>query len=399
MSRRPALVVFLTMDPRSNKVGGIETHVRSILRHPAPDLDIILVGIDETGDLTPGEPLELEYGAGRLIFLPVAHVPSHQAGTAATRLSRSTTLRFVLGGLRHMPALRRLVAGRRASADLARVEFAPLAVLAGLPFVLMVHSDLDAVERTGSLLKRYRGIRRFTENFALKRARHVYAVSPQILAGLHESYPFITGKSEVMTVPVDTGLFHPSPFPPQEVFRLVYAGRLDAVKDPAMLFGTIRRLGERLDGKLEFNLISASDPFAFPEFEAIRPITNWHGKQDSLSVARIIRGAHCALMTSHSEGLPAFLLETLSSGRAFAALHLPSFETLVRRGTSGILAERGESDERSADRLVEALLALREDIRTGAMMPDTIAATVSSYSSEEILGRLFEKHHRLRESA
>lgn len=396
MSKRPAIVVFLTMDPRSNKVGGIETHVRYILRDHPQELDVILVGIDEIGDLALGVPIEFPAGDRKVTFLPVAHVGAEESGKAASRLMRSTTLRFVLGGLRHMLTLRKLIAGRSASADLPRVEFAPLAVLAGLPFVLMVHSDLEAIDKMGTLLKSYRGIKNATESIAFRLAKHIFAVNPQILTDLQTRYPFVIGKSEVMTVPVDTQLFQPSPFPSHDVFRLVYAGRLDAVKDPAMMFETIRRLGEKLEGKLEFHLISAGDPFAFPEFEAIRPITRWHGRQDAVNVARIIRGVHSAFMASHSEGLPAFLLETFSSGRAIGALHLPTFEPFVRRGVTGILTDRGASDDETADRLVEALLALQADIKQGVISPETIAATVSNYSVEVILGRLFAEHRKLR---
>lgn len=393
---RPALFVFATLDPRGNKIGGIETHIRHILRNHPPEVDLILAGIDEFGDLKIGEAIPFTFGGRAITFVPLAHVPADEARQSASKLLRSTTLRFVLGGLRHLPTLRKLARGRAASADLPRVEFAPLPVLMGVPFALTIHSDLAKAGKTDSLLKRYGALKSWSEGLAFQAASQVYVVNAEIRAALMAAHPGLNGKCEVMTVPVDTRLFTPSPFPANDVFRLVYAGRFDEVKDPRLMFETVAALAQRLKNRLEFHIIGGADPEVFSEFSAIRALSIRHGSQDAEGVARIIRGAHCGLMTSHSEGMPCFLLETLASGRVFASVRLPSFEPLVVEGKTGLLVDRQSERAESAQALATALDTLWQDLQAGRYLPEAIAPVVKPYSVAEIFSRLFACHARMR---
>ena len=391
------MIVFATMDPRGNKIGGIETHIRQILRNHPADTDLILAGIDELGDLEPGVAIPLTFTGRHITFIPLAHVPAEEAGVSASRLGRSTTLRFVLGGFRHLLALSRLIAGRAVSADMPRVEFAPLAMALRIPFVLTIHSDLAKASKTDSLLKRYGAIKRWSESIAFRAARHVFVVNAEIRAGLLAQHSFLNGKCDVMTVPVDTKLFSSSPFPASDVFRVVYAGRFDEVKDPRLMFTTIGHLAERMGNTLEFHIIGTADPSIFVEFNAIRAISILHGPQNAEGVARIISTAHCGIMTSHSEGMPCFLLETLASGRAFASVRLPSFEPLVLAHETGELVDRSDDVETTAAQLTAALTQIWAEIQSGAFSPEAIATRVTPYSVSSVFARLFDVHRRIRD--
>lgn len=397
-STRPLLVVFATLDPRGNKIGGIETHIRHILRNHPSETDLLLVGIDEFGDLPLGQPRSVDFAGRAITFFPVAHVPADEARISASRLMRSTTLRFVAGGLRHLLALRRLVAGRAVSADLPRVEFSILPALLRIPFVLTVHADLAKAGATDSLLKRYGAAKRWSEALAFATARHVFTVNEGIQAALVAAHPGLAGKSGVLPAPVDTRIFTPAPFPETDAFRLVYAGRFDEVKDPALMFETVAALARRLDDRLEFHVIGSANPEAFPEFAAIRHLTTLHGPKNAEGVAALVREVHCGILTSHSEGLPCFLLETLASGRAFAAVRLPTFEAHVVPGVTGQLTERSVSRAETATRLAGAFASVWQDIRTGVLKPDVIAATISGLSVTAIFARLFEVHAAIRKA-
>jgi glycosyltransferase involved in cell wall biosynthesis len=392
---RQVLVVFASMDPRGSKIGGIETHIRHILRNHPPEVDLVLAGLDEFGDLTLGKPMPLLLGGRAITFLPLAHVPAEDARRSATKLAGSTTLRLVLGGIRHLGTLRAAIAGHPASADIPRVEFAILPMMMGLPFALTVHSDLSKAAKTDSLLKRFRRLKGWSERLAFRAASHVFVVNGTIRDQLVAETPALAGKCDVMNVPVDTRLFAPSPFPPLAPFRLVYAGRFDEVKDPQLMFLAVAALRERLAGALEFHVVGAADPGAFAEFGPIRDITIRHGAQDAEGVARIVKSAHCGIMTSHSEGMPCFLLETLAAGRAFLSVDLPSFTDLVRDGVSGARVARGETRDDTARALAEAGLAIRAAITDGTIVPERLAASVVPYSVAEVFARLFGLHHRL----
>lgn len=392
---RPALFLFCTMDPRANKIGGVETHARHLLRNFPLTWDLIFVGIDEIGDLAPGVGLPLTFAGRAITFVPVARVPSNEAWRSAARLSGSTTLRFVLGGLRHLASLRALARGRLVSADLPRVEFAILPILLRMPFALTIHSDLTRIGATDSLLKRFGSVKLASEWLAFKAARRVFMVNPEIHTALVARHPELALKSDVMPVPVDSQVFRATPFPKTDIFRLAYAGRFDEVKDPGLMFETLALLAEKLEGKLEFHLIGPADPEQFPAFAAIRDFTIRHGPQKAEGVAAILREAHCGLLTSISEGMPCFLLETLASGRAFAAMHLPSFEGLVDEAHNGALVARHSSRTENAEALAEALRGIKVKIAAGIFEPETIARGVAPFSVTSVFARLFDVHQGL----
>lgn len=396
MKPRPILAVFATLDPRGGKIGGIETHIRHILRNHPPECDLVLIGIDEFGDLPVGKPVDVNFSGREITFLPVAHIPADEARISAARLFRSTTLRFVLGGLRHLGAIRALFSGRSVSADLPRVEFAILPAILGIPYVLTIHSDLTKTGKTDSLLKRYGAVKAWSEGFAFRAAQQVFAVNDAICQTLLAEYPRLAGHCEVLPVPVDTRLFTPTPFPSTDVFQLVYAGRFDEVKDPALMFRAVAALAKRLDGKIRFHVIGSADPSRFAEFEAIRSCAEIHGPRNAEGVAAIVKSAHAAIMTSHSEGLPCFLLETFASGRTFGAIRLPSFEPFVIPGKTGRLVDRAETVEETATTLADAFVALRDEIASGALDPRRIADSVAALSVTSIFTRLFTIHAEIR---
>jgi glycosyltransferase involved in cell wall biosynthesis len=396
MNRHPLLVVFASMDPRGGKIGGVETHIRHILRNHPDDIDLLLVGIDETGDLACGKAIGMEFSGRAITFLPVAHVAAAEARISASRLFRSTTLRFVAGAIRHLAALRRLIAGSCVSADIPRVEFSILPFLLRLPFALTIHADLTKASQTDSLLKRHGVIKRWSEKFALATASAVFTVNEGIRTAIIDENPALAVKTSTLPVPVDTKIFTPSPFPETGTFHLVYAGRFDEVKDPGLMFEAIAALARRLDDRIEFHIVGAADPTVFPEFAAIRHLAVRHGPCDAEGVASIIRTAHCGILTSHSEGLPCFLLETLAAGRPFAATRLPTFEGIVVEGQTGFLAERREARAATAEAMADGLAELRADISGRRLVPNQIAASVERYSVRAIFTKLFEVHARLR---
>jgi glycosyltransferase involved in cell wall biosynthesis len=392
---RPLLVVFATFDPRGMKIGGIETHTRHILRHFPEGSDLLLVGLDEAGDLAPGVAVDIAFEGRPIRFLPLAHIPAEVSSVTAQRLGRSTTLRFVLAGLRHLRALRREVRGRRASADLPRLEFAPLARFMGVPYLVTIHSQIATPEKTASLLQHYRALRRWSEGFGFSGARHVFAVTAAIHESLLESYPALKTRSSVLPVPVDTGLFHPSPFTQGDVFHIAYAGRFGAEKDPALMFNTIAALARRLEGRIRFHVMGPGDAAAFPEFAAIAALTEQHGALNTTGVAEVIRAVHCGLLTSKTEGLPCFLLETLASGRCFGAVMLPSLIPFVVEGETGRLMERAENPAGTAEAIAEGLAAIWADIRAGRFEPLRIAASVEPFAAHRLFKIIFEHHARL----
>ena len=386
------ITLLHSIDPRGGKVGGVETHVRLMLsRHP-DNVSVLLVGIDERGDLEIGKPVKVDFDGRTIDFLPVVHIPGEAMRAAAKTISQSVTLRFTLGVMRHLLTIRRLAAGDTASTEIERFEQAIPAWLIGHPVVQLVHNEETKGDKMDSILGRHFWIHRLSEKIGLALATRVVGVNPNIIARYEREMPRVARKSEFMTVSVDTERFPAAPFPSGDVFRVAFAGRLDAFKDPPLMFETLRRLHAKLDGKLEFHYVGTSDPHRDKEFAAIEPFTIRHGFQTGDGVSAIMRNCHSGILTSYFEGMPCYLLETLSSGRPMGAIRLSQYDPLIEAGVSGFLVERPEDREAAAEAMADGFVRLAKDIAAGRLDPEAIRAKVTPYSVAVQMPKLFERH-------
>jgi glycosyltransferase involved in cell wall biosynthesis len=398
------LILFHPMDPRGSKIGGIETHVRLVLaRHP-PTTSLLFVGIDEAGDCPLGVVQSIEYEGRIIAFCPVAFVPAETVNTAARRIGQSTTLRFALGVLRHIVAIRRAARGQPASCEIERFEFALFPKLLRLPSVLIVHNEGTREDKMDSLLKRFWFVHQVNERLAFGLADRIFAVNESIARRVAVVSPAAGTRTDVMSVSVDTDRFAPTPFLDGEELRVCFAGRLDDFKDPPLMVATLAQLSTLLSAtpagrfrRLAFDYVGASDPERVAGFAAIASLTTRHGIRSAAEVAAIMRAAHAGIITSFFEGMPCFLLEMLASGRPVAAIRLPQFEPLIRDGVSGALVDRAPTAAQSATGLAAAFHALAISIANGSIRPEQLAALAEPYSVKRQMTRLFAWHDALAE--
>ena len=394
------LCLMHPMDPRGGKLGGIETHVRMIMaRHPA-DFSVLFVGVDEIGDCRLGQITRVDMGERCVDFMPVARIGGDRINLAGKSIGQSTTFRFASGALRHILAIRRALRGAPATADLQRFEFALIPKLLGLKTVQMVHGEGSKDQKMDSLIKTYWFLHRFNEGLALRLANRVLCVNGNIVRRMQKLYPAAAAKAEVMSVSVDTRHFVPRPFDCADgIFRIAFAGRLDEFKDPPLMFRVLKSLRERLGGKCELHYAGTTDPHRYPEFAAIEAMTTRHGFLTADGVAALLARCHAGILTSYFEGMPCYLLETLSAGRPLCAIRLPQYDPLVVAGTSGTLVERTEPDVACAAALVDAFAALWGEIQAGRIDPAQVHALVAPYSIENQMARLFAHHRALQRRA
>jgi glycosyltransferase involved in cell wall biosynthesis len=385
------------IDPRGNKVGGIETHVRVLMTHAPRDWRVLLVGIDGRGDCRLGEVQQLSVGGRVIDFLPVLHFAEDQTKAARSLLS-SLTLRFTLGLLRYLPALRRAVrAAPSATIELQRFEFAMLGPLVGRPIVQVVHGEGNRTDKMDSLIKKFWFIYRMSEEIAIGLADRIVCVNPTILANLERDKPTAAKRAAFMPVAVDTKVFTGANFMLDDgVFRVVFAGRLDEFKNPPLMFKTLQRVHHRLGGKCEFHYIGTTDPERYPEFALIRDFTTLHGFRTSREVAAIMARCHAGILTSYFEGMPCYLLELLAVGRPVVAVTLPQYGLVIEQGKSGYLVDReDDNDDRLADLLCERMLETWSAIRNGTMTAADIRKHAIPYSVDVQLHQHFARHGEL----
>lgn len=390
------LVSIHTMDPRGTKVGGIETHVRQIVKHHPAHMRVLFVGTDETGDLEIGKIVPLSIAGRAIDFLPLLRVEPDMVQAVATSIGTSITFRFARALLAHLRTIRRAIAGEPASVEIERFEFAPVARLLGRKLVVLNHNEFGRGDRMDSLLSRHMWMHETAEWIAYRLSSRIFCVTEKLRDAVAIKHPGQAGKAEHLSVSVDPDVFAPTPFDTADgVLRIVYAGRLDAFKDPELMFEAARRLHARLGGKFEFHYCGAADPHRFPQFAAIEPFTVRHGALTPDGVAKVMARVHMGWLTSHFEGMPCFLLELLASGRPFTGLRLPQFDKVVRPGVSGLTTDRTDDRDETADNVAATAAELWARIRAGAIDPQAVAASIVPFTVANQLSRLFQAHEAL----
>ncbi len=197
-------------------------------------------------------------------------------------------------------------------------------------------------------------------------------VNPFITERLQQTYPRRKDKIDTLWTWVNTDIFKPQLWPlHSSPFQIVFAGRLDEFKDPPLMFRTIERLRQRLNGDVRFHYIGTSDPHRFEEFAAIEDITVRHGFMDAAGMAETLASAHAGILTSEFEGMPRCVLETLAVGRPVVAMHLPQLEPVIHPGVSGYLVARSGSPRRHGRCARPAVRRCPERHRGGRDEPGT----------------------------
>ena len=397
--RRYQICLIHPFDPRGEKVGGLETYIRDFITfHPA-DTDLLFIGVDSRGDLTLGNLHRLTFRGRNFDFLPILHYPDQHAREAARSIRSSLTGQFFMALMRHFGLIAKLARARQCSIDLRRVEFSWLPAILRLPFVQMLHGEGAPKLQMDSLLRKYSFVHNSGERFAVAMSEKFLCVNPFITERLQKTYPHRKDKIDTLWTWVNTDIFQPQPMPEStSPFRVVFAGRLDEFKQPALMFRAIDRLRQRLKGGVVFDYIGTSDPHRFPEFASIEDVTVRHGFKDAAGMAATLARAHAGILTSEFEGMPRFVLEILAVGRPVVAVHLPQLEPVIRHGDSGFLVARGGTADDMVDALADRFIDVRDAIDAGDMDPVWIAGTIKSFTPRTQLARVFRYHQEIQDA-
>ncbi|MGY4234691.1 glycosyltransferase involved in cell wall biosynthesis [Bradyrhizobium sp. USDA 4449] len=380
-------------DPRGNKVGGLETYVRDFITFHPEDLDLLVVGVDGTGDLELGSIVPLEFRGRRYNFMPILSYPENEMHEAARRLTASITFRFFWALAKYFWPLRSRLHEGKWSVELRRMEFAVFPWLWRLPFIQMLHGEGAPHQKMDSLLRKYWFVQRINERFAVSRAAKFLCVNPNITVRVREEYPKFKSKVDTLTTWANTRFYQlQSSRTDDGVFRIVFCGRLDHFKMPPLMFKAVDGLRARLGGGVAFHYVGASDPARFPEFERIRNISVLHGFQDAAGIARILGQIDVGILTSEFEGMPRFVLETLRSGRPVVSIHLPQLEEVIEDGVSGYLVPRLANEADQVDALVDRLVAIRSEILDRRLDPARISQKTDNFTPQRLLGRVYQYH-------
>lgn len=390
------LVLMHPLDPRGQKIGGIESHVRMMLEHAPSDWNVLFVGVDGQGDCRLGEVRQITFNGRPVSFMPVLFYPEDRVHEAATGISQSITMRFMLGLLRYFRSIQQAIGQVPASVELQRFEFALVPFLMRLPTVQVVHGEGRREDKMDSLIKKYWFVHRLNESIALRLARRIVCVNPNILARLEKMSAKLASRATFMPVPVDTKVFRTRDFSMSDnTLRIIFAGRLDEFKDPPTMFRVFARVNELLKGAVEFHYVGMTDPHRYAEFSLIDTFTVRHGFQRPNRVADLMAHCHMGILTSFFEGMPCYLLELLSVGRPVAAIRLPQYDLVIEEGVSGTMVERAGSSDDVVEDMAKRIVNLWHAIQENKISPSIVHSKATPFAVDRQLSEHFERHELL----
>jgi glycosyltransferase involved in cell wall biosynthesis len=385
-------------------VGGISNFIRSFVRHMPDDFDVAICGValdSGPGDRDGAGWRKIDVLGRSVPFLPVAHVsPSGQPGRTPVKW------RAFLGLLKergHIVTRGRILQVHAPAMDL------PFIGRPG-PTIRVVHNAPENLSDpdSGTVWRHFGWALRRAENMTFRRSDRVFFVDRPT----YERYVARgNGSSAVMSyLPngVDTDLFRPRPADERARLRadlsarfglyaggpwLLFAGRLDQQKDPALLISAFAAVRAR-DGLANAQLLIAGDGPMRGEVEqaaydmGVVGGTHFLGAITQHRLAELMPAADVFVLPSAYEGMPFVVLEALASGLPVTSTRVGDVPRLIDHQSTGWLAETRTSSD-LATGVDWALSQARDEISARC------AAAVTKYRIENVLEPFYEAHREV----
>ncbi|MBU2870033.1 glycosyltransferase [Colwellia sp. E2M01] len=384
-------------DPRGCKVGGIETHVRHTIKFIPDNLDLVIVGVDESNELELGKVIELQNELGKTYkFLPILNTTKVHINKAAKSPLKSLTFNFFFALFKFGSTIKSLSKEMKSTIEIQRYEFSWFCRFYNLCHVLLTHGDADPNQKLDSLLSKMWFVHRFNEARALKAADCIISVSSEQAKRLQQDFPQRKEDIHYMTVSVDDSLFKATPYLIEDgILKIAFAGRLDEFKRPQMMFIIIKKLSEQLNGKVEFHYIGVSEPNRFAEYQAVKEHVICHGFQRSPNIAKLWQNFHMGIVTSVFEGWPVYVMEAICSGRPVSSLRLEQMASTFASGECGLMLDINNDQAVTVDLMVEGILSTWKKIQTAQINPVNVNQVINSFKASNQINKLFLLHQNI----
>tara|TARA_R110000868_G_scaffold71514_3_gene209385 strand:- start:1478 stop:2692 length:1215 start_codon:yes stop_codon:yes gene_type:complete len=380
-------------DPRGLRVGGTETYVRDYIYYHPDDMNLLYIGPDEIGDLEIGKVVDLEYRGRKFKYLPIYRV-DNSLNIWVDSITKTDTFVLAHALVKHWGLIRRVLRDGDYSVELRRVEIAPFVKSFGVPYVQMEHIMQEKGHAKSGVLGKYPFIGTVAEFISASMCYRFYLVNSNMTEVFRRRFWPFAAKFDTLTTWANTQIYQPTPFQGGPL-KLLFAGRADDFKRLDIMLDVVRRVAETLNGAVEFHYVGDGDLSKYPQFEAVKALTVLHGRRTAAELATIQGRIHIGLLTSAFEGMPRFVMETLTSGRAVVALHLPQLEAVMHDGQNGYLVPRNEDVAAQNALLASRVVETYAKIERGEIDPEQVTQSVKMFSPERLLSKIFNDHRAL----
>ena len=238
------------------------------------------------------------------------------------------------------------------SCNIAALEFAPMAALAGVPLRVHAEHGWDIADPNGSN-RHYQRLRKLYQRFV----HQFVCVSEQLQSYLLNRIGVPAARVNLVPNGVDTERFRPwrtgdtlplgFPFNKQDHWVVGTVGRLEPIKNQPLLAHAFVQLVQSNPlnaGRLRLAIVGAG-----PLESEVRQILEAACMQDRLwlpgvrsDVPEILRVLDCFVLPSLSEGTSCTLQEAMSCGRNMVATDVGGNRQLLGAGRQGLLVPSGD---------------------------------------------------------
>jgi glycosyltransferase involved in cell wall biosynthesis len=365
-------LVFHQFDPTVHAAAGISLMTRDLIEHGPPEDAFSIVGVDSEGKFAPGEWTEIEIGARRVRFMPVARVDPRDQSRKIPHAAR-----FAGGLLRHRPA----IDGAIMHAHRAEIGALLATLHRGAPLIQFIHGDAEEFlpHRSETFWRYAPRAYPATERFVARRA--VRTIVPNVRA-----YERLSRASTRVAYSrlnwFDGRLFRPSVAAPDEPPRIGWAGRFEPPKDPLLavaVFALLNDLGIEFSAWMAGQGTLEDETRAAIEQAGLADRVQLLGLLEPKDLAKTLRSSTVFLMTSRWEGMPRGALEALGTGVPVVSTNVGELRSAVQAGVNGFLSTGTTPEE-----LAQLVVAGTQLARGPA-----VAETVKEYELQSVVREIF----------
>lgn len=212
--------------------------------------------------------------------------------------------------------------------------------LAGVPQIANITGLGTAVENPGLIQKiiiaLYKvGLKKTKKVFFQNNANRLFCISHHMVPDCTEVIP---GSG------VNLVKFQPLEYPPDDVIKFLYIGRLMTDKGTKELFSVARRIREQRKD-VEFHIVGGCEDSFEDELKGhvANNILVFHGRQTD--VRPFIEQSHCLIHPSYHEGMSNVILESCASARPIITTFANGCKDAVDNGVNGLLAKVKDADD------------------------------------------------------
>ena len=387
--RKPVLTIFYQFNPWQTSIGGIQTVIRSFIKYSPSEFEVRLVGTESDPSQAVGIWRDAEIAGKAIRFLPLFTLQNDN-----TRKLIPTSVKYTASLLGHRLASD-FMHFHRLEPTLATLNWSG-------EKTLFVHNDIqEQIDSKGNkdaiLWRRFPGMYSALERLLIGQFSQILSCNSKSLQHYQQRYPRIAQRVSYIKNTVDNEIFYPLTLEEREQGRrslaqrmglaedtrfVLFAGRLHAQKDPALLlysFAALNKPNVHLlivgDGDLKDEI--SSNIYFFGLSKQVTML----GAIPQAEIAELLRICSIFVLTSAYEGLPLVVLESLACGTPVVTTRCGETPNLLS-AKSGVVCQ-----ERTRDAVVDALRKVL--LHPGDYPIEACVQAAEPYSARSVVGAVY----------